>query len=157
DIAEATRIDAQLSRTPFEPIDIGRLVGQVVRAQAMRETHPQVRLTYARPPRGTALVTGDPQKLARVIENLIDNARSFSPEGGRVRIAVESGPTEIAILVDDEGPGVPESEREAIFRRFHSVRPEGEDFGRHSGLGLAIARSILEGHNGTVRVENRPG
>lgn len=157
DIAEATRIDAQLSRTPFEPIDIGRLVGQVVRAQAMRETHPQVRLTYARPPRGTALVTGDPQKLARVIENLIDNARSFSPEGGRVRIAVESGPTEIAILVDDEGPGVPESEREAIFRRFHSVRPEGEDFGRHSGLGLAIARSILEGHNGTIRVENRPG
>lgn len=57
--------------------------------------------------------------------------------------------------VEDEGPGVPEDKREAIFRRFHSVRPDSEAFGRHSGLGLAIARTIVEGHQGSIGVESR--
>jgi two-component system sensor histidine kinase ChvG len=156
DIAEASRIDAQLSRTPFERIDIGRLAGRVVRGQSVRDGEAHVRIVYARPPRGSALVMGDPQKLSRVLENLLDNARSFSPADGRIRIAVETGDSTVTILVDDDGPGVPESEREAIFGRFHSVRPEQEDFGRHSGLGLAIARTILDGHNGTIQVEDRP-
>jgi two-component system sensor histidine kinase ChvG len=155
DIAEASRIDAQLSRTPFELIDMGRLAGRVVRAQSTREGETHVRITYARPARGSALVMGDAQKLSRVLENLLDNARSFSPPDGRVRVTVEAGAADVTLLVDDEGPGVPEAEREAIFGRFHSVRPEQEDFGKHSGLGLAIARTILEGHNGTIRVETR--
>ena len=156
DIAEASRIDAQLSRAPFELLDMGRLVGRVVRAQSTRETEAQVKISYARPARGSALAMGDAQKLSRVIENLLDNARSFSPQGGRVRVAVEAGPSEVAILVDDEGPGVPPEEREAIFRRFHSVRPEQEGFGMHSGLGLAIASAILEGHNGAISAQDRP-
>jgi two-component system sensor histidine kinase ChvG len=57
--------------------------------------------------------------------------------------------------VDDEGPGVPPEEREAIFNRFHSIRPESEDFGRHSGLGLAIAKAIVEGHDGQIDVKDR--
>jgi len=57
--------------------------------------------------------------------------------------------------IEDEGPGVPPDERETVFRRFRSVRPDGEGFGRHSGLGLAIARSILEGHNGMITIEDR--
>lgn len=157
DIAEASRIDAQLSRSTFELIDMNRLAGRVVRAQSTRETEAQVKISFARPMHGPALVRGDPQKLARVLENLVDNARSFSPRGGRVRVAVESGDQEIAILVDDEGPGVPPAEREAIFHRFHSVRPAQEDFGMHSGLGLAIARAILDGHGGTIAAEDRPG
>jgi two-component system sensor histidine kinase ChvG len=59
------------------------------------------------------------------------------------------------VRIDDEGPGVPPEAREAIFRRFHSIRPEGEAFGRHSGLGLAIAKAIVEAHNGTISVEDR--
>lgn len=157
DISEASRIDAQLSRTPFELLDLGRLLGRIVRAQSASESEHSVRFSYGRPPRGSALVMGDAQKLSRVFENLLDNARSFSPEGGRVRLSVEVGATEIRMVIDDEGPGVPEAEREAIFRRFHSVRPERDGFGKHSGLGLAIARTILEGHNGAIAVEDRPG
>src|SRR3546814_10715401 len=57
--------------------------------------------------------------------------------------------------VDDEGPGVPPEAREAIFRRFHSVRPEGEAFGKHSGLGLAIAKATVEAHDGWIAAEDR--
>ena len=62
---------------------------------------------------------------------------------------------EIRIRIDDEGPGVPPELREAIFNRFHSVRPDAESFGRHSGLGLAIARAIVEGHDGEIDVADR--
>jgi two-component system sensor histidine kinase ChvG len=62
---------------------------------------------------------------------------------------------DVIVSIEDEGPGVPKPAREAIFNRFHSIRPEGEAFGRHSGLGLAIAKAIVEGHDGSVRVEDR--
>lgn len=156
DIAEASRIDAQLTRTPFELIDIGRLIGRVVRAQASREGHRAEQLGFSRPRSGTALVMGDPQKLSRVIDNLIDNARSFSPENGRIRLSATTRGNRVEIAIEDDGPGVPQAERESIFRRFHSVRPERDGFGKHSGLGLAIARTILEGHNGTIVVQDRP-
>ena len=61
----------------------------------------------------------------------------------------------VRIRIDDEGPGVPAEAREAIFNRFHSVRPEGENFGRHSGLGLAIAQAIVNGHDGEIDVQDR--
>jgi two-component system sensor histidine kinase ChvG len=61
----------------------------------------------------------------------------------------------VRIRIDDEGPGVPEEAREAIFHRFHSIRPEDEHFGRHSGLGLAIAKAIVEGHDGEISVFDR--
>ena len=75
EIAEASRIDAQLSRTPFEPIDLGRLIGRAARNQPVRETGPNVKVSYAGPGRGHIFVMGDPQKLARVIENLVDNVQ----------------------------------------------------------------------------------
>ncbi|BAK66153.1 two-component system sensor histidine kinase [Sphingobium sp. SYK-6] len=155
DIAEASRIDAQLSRTPFERIDLGRLIARIARGHTPRQGVPQVKVSYAGPGRGSLFVTGDPQKIARVVDNLIDNAISFSPEGGRVRLFAEQQGDQVQVAIEDDGPGVPEAEREKIFRRFHSVRPERDGFGKHSGLGLAIARTILEGHHGVIWVEGR--
>ena len=80
---------------------------------------------------------------------------SFSPDGGVITLSAIRSAQDLVIRVEDEGPGVPADAREAIFRRFHSVRPESETFGRHSGLGLAIARTIVEGHQGTIKVESR--
>jgi two-component system sensor histidine kinase ChvG len=97
---------------------------------------------------------GEGARLERVFDNLIENALSFSPDNALVTIAAVRNGDMLEVRVEDEGPGVPEDSREAIFRRFHSVRPEGE-FGQHSGLGLAIARTIVEGHQGTIAVESR--
>ncbi|MDO6414885.1 ATP-binding protein [Sphingomonas sp. BIUV-7] len=157
DISEASRMDAQLSRARFETIDLGAMIELLVAARDERGLDHGVRLAFARPNRGSALIFGDGHRLARAIENLVDNAISFSPPGGLVQVAATRDQDEIVVRVEDEGPGVPEHAREAIFNRFHSIRPEGEEFGRHSGLGLAIAKAIVEGHSGKIYVSDREG
>ena len=155
DISEASRLDAELSRARFETVDLGHMIEQLTEAREARGLPAGVRLAFARPNRGSTMVFGDGSRLARVIENLIDNAISFSPPGGLVQIAATRDGDSVAMRVEDEGPGVAPAEREAIFNRFHSMRPEGEAFGRHSGLGLAIAKAIVEGHGGTIAVTDR--
>jgi two-component system sensor histidine kinase ChvG len=157
DISEASRVDAQLSRTLFEAIDVGMMIESMLAARTARidADTPHPRLAFARPRKGTTLVMGDGHRLERAIDNVIDNAISFSPPTGLVCIAATRLGDEVHIRVDDDGPGIDPEQREAIFRRFHSERPAGEAFGRHSGLGLAIARTIIEGHSGTINAKDR--
>jgi two-component system sensor histidine kinase ChvG len=155
DISEAARTDAELARARFEPVDLGPLIGGIVSSWEQRRETGNVRLAFARPRRESTMVMGEPSRLARAIDNIIDNAISFSPAGALVEIAAIHVGDSVLIRVDDEGPGVPPDLREAIFNRFHSVRPKTENFGRHSGLGLAIARAIVEGHDGEIDVADR--
>lgn len=155
DIGEAARTDAELARANFVKVDLGDLIGQLVTAWETRRETGNVRIAFARPRKGSAIVMGEPGRLARAIDNLIDNAISFSPPDGLVEVVATHVGEEIRIRIDDEGPGVPKELREAIFNRFHSVRPGVDSFGRHSGLGLAIARAIVEGHDGSIDVADR--
>ncbi|HUE78146.1 MAG TPA: stimulus-sensing domain-containing protein [Sphingomicrobium sp.] len=155
DISEAARTDAELARAAFEEVDLGELIDQLVSSWENRREKGDARIAFARPRRASAVVLGRPDRLARAIDNVVDNAIGFSPPGGLVEIAAARVGDKVRIRIDDEGPGVPGEAREAIFNRFHSVRPEGEDFGRHSGLGLAIARAIVEGHDGEIDVQDR--
>lgn len=102
------------------------------------------------------MVMGVPVRLERVIENLLDNAVSFSPPAGTITLTLTNKDDWVSLSVCDEGPGIPIEKREKVFQRFHSDRPEGEDFGNHSGLGLAIARAIAEAHDGTLIAVSRP-
>ena len=155
DISEAARTDAELLRARFERVDLGPLIEQLVHSWETRRETGDARIAFARPRMDTAVVMGKPDRLARAINAIIDNAISFSPPGGLVEIAAARVGDEVRIRIDDEGPGVPPEAREAIFNRFHSVRPEGENFGRHSGLGLAIAQAIVKGHDGEIDVQDR--
>jgi two-component system sensor histidine kinase ChvG len=155
DISEAARTDAELLRARFERVDLGPLIEQIVASWETRRETGDARIAFARPRKDTAVVMGKPDRLARAINAIIDNAVSFSPPGGLVEIAAAHVGDEVRIRIDDEGPGVPPEAREAIFNRFHSVRPEGENFGRHSGLGLAIAQAIVKGHDGEIDVHDR--
>ena len=154
DISEAARTDAELARATFEAVDLGELIEQLIASWEDRREKGDARIAFARPRKATAVVMGKPDRLARAINAILDNAVSFSPPGGLVEIAAARVGEEVRIRVDDEGPGVPPEAREAIFNRFHSVRPEG-NFGRHSGLGLAIAQAIVKGHDGDIDVQDR--
>jgi two-component system sensor histidine kinase ChvG len=155
DIAEVSRLDAELSRARFDQVDLGTMIEALLGMWEQRAAERQVRIAFARPRAGTAVVMGDESRIARVLDNIVDNAISFSPREGLVEIAATSADDEVIVSIEDEGPGVPENAREAIFNRFHSMRPAEEDFGRHSGLGLAIAKAIVEGHDGRIEAENR--
>ncbi len=154
EIAAASRIDAELTRVPFAPLDLAQTARAVVGARGMRaeQTAADIRFAHGG---GPTMVLGDALQLERVLENLLDNAVSFSPPGGVVEVAVRADSGRVWLTVSDEGPGIPESEREKVFERFHSVRPASEAFGAHSGLGLAIARTIAEAHDGALTIAQR--
>jgi two-component system sensor histidine kinase ChvG len=155
DISEAARTDAELARAHFRAVDLGALIEQLVHGWEARRETGNARIAFARPRKDSAMVMGKPDRLARALNAIIDNAVSFSPPAGLIEIAVARVGNDVLIRIDDEGPGVPAQAREAIFNRFHSVRPDTENFGRHSGLGLAIAQAIVNGHDGEIDVQDR--
>ena len=155
EIADASRIDAELSRTAFEPVDMVSLLRRLVAAREQGGFNRDCRVTLSI--RGTDLrVPGVAARLGRVLENLIDNAVSFSPPEGAIAITLSRFDDRVELAVTDDGPGIPAETRERVFERFHSLRPTEEDFGTHSGLGLAIARTIVEAHDGTLVAIDRP-
>jgi two-component system sensor histidine kinase ChvG len=156
EIADASRIDAELSRATFEPVDLAALIANAIGARETRKENEGRRITMAKDGEGPFTVMGVPARLERVIENLIDNAVSFSPPDGEIAITLSAPEGAVEVQLVDEGPGIPASERENVFERFHSVRPETEGFGAHSGLGLAIARTIVDAHDGTLELADPP-
>ncbi|MWV27725.1 stimulus-sensing domain-containing protein [Aurantiacibacter rhizosphaerae] len=156
EISEASRIDAELSRAVFEAVELGQLFSNVVARKLERSENRSCTITIDITTTSD-VVMGVPIRLERIAENLIDNAVSFSPEGGRINVTIARENDRVSATVCDEGPGIPEAEREKVFRRFHSHRPEGEEYGNHSGLGLAIGRTIAEAHDGTLSVVETTG
>ena len=108
-------------------------------------------------------ILGHDLRIGQVITNLLENARSFSPHNGSVRIALRRGRSVVRgapaqegleIIVDDDGPGIPAHAFERIFERFYTDRPN-QGFGQNSGLGLSISRQIIQAHGGRIWASNR--
>ncbi len=158
DISDASRLDAELARADAAPVDVATLLRTVVDFANERggKGAPSVKLTIepSRQPHPYRII-GHDSRLAQVVNNLIDNARSFSPKGGSVRIASRRTAHHVIIIVDDDGPGIRPDAVERVFERFYTDRPDNEGFGNNSGLGLSITRQIIEAHRGTIIAENR--
>lgn len=154
DISDASRLDAELSRAELEAVNLSGLLGVVVDIQqATGGGGPGITLDI---PNGRELqVRGIEGRLVQVFRNLIANAVSFSPPGGKIAVRAEERPGAVEIEIIDEGPGIPAGKERDIFERFYSERPAGEKFGTHSGLGLSISKQIVEAHGGRIRAENR--
>ena len=159
DISNASRLDAELNRDRPRTIDLTLLLTEIVGVYAAGAKPDEARVTFTPPAGEHVLVVGRDGPLGQVFRNLIDNARSFSPADGRVRVTLardEIDPRRPArILVDDDGPGIPPENLETVFERFYTARPKGAAFGGNSGLGLSIVRQIVEAHGGRVWAENR--
>ena len=158
DISDASRLDAELLRAKAEPIDTVKLLSAVTSVFNSVDRKDGVKVKLTTPtglPSAALFVNGHDSRLGQVVNNLIDNARSFSPAGGEVRVLLRRTRNDIDIVVEDDGPGVPEHALERIFERFYTDRPEDQGFGQNSGLGLSISRQIVEAHGGKILVENR--
>ena len=156
DISDASRLDAELQRQEVAPVDLARLLNTIVTvANEVRKDDVGVSLTFEGTPR-SFVVRGHDSRLGQVIDNLIDNARSFSPKGGTVRVTCRRLKHEVEITVDDDGPGIRPEAMERIFERFYTDRPH-QGFGQNSGLGLSISKQIIEAHGGRIWAENRVG
>ncbi len=156
DISNASRLDAELSRGGPSPLELDRLLAHICSLYETTRKGDDVRVRFA-PAAGTEAirVQGREEPLSQVIRNLVDNARSFSPPRGEVRVGLRRAKGEVIAFVDDNGPGVPVENLETVFQRFYTSRPKGAAFGGNSGLGLAIARQIVDAHGGRIWAENR--
>ena len=155
DISDASRLDAELQRQEAAPVDLARLLDALV--TAANEVHRddvKVTLKFEGGAPAQFKVPGHDSRIGQVVSNLIDNARSFSPAGGTVRITCRKLKNDVEIVVDDDGPGIQSDALDKIFERFYTDRPH-QGFGQNSGLGLSISQQIVEAHGGTIRVENR--
>ena len=97
-------------------------------------------------------VFGVESRLEQILANLLDNAVSFSPENGSIKVSCSKKEKTVYLVVEDEGPGFNEKNINQVFKRFYSNRPE--KFGKHSGLGLNIVKNITELHGGQIQVSN---
>ena len=154
DISDASRLDAELSRAELEAVNLSGLLGVVVDIQRTTGAGgPDIELDI--PSEREFRVRGIEGRLVQVFRNLIANAVSFSPPGGKIAVRAQERPGAVEIEIVDEGPGIPAGKERDIFERFYSERPVGEKYGTHSGLGLSISKQIVETHGGRVWAENR--
>jgi two-component system, OmpR family, sensor histidine kinase ChvG len=158
EISEASRLDAELMRERMAPVDLAALLHALVGLAEQEQTKgAKIALSLDTGSRGhdVLMVRGLEGHLARVFQNVIENALSFSPQDGEVCLGARLFNGTVIVTVDDEGPGIPAETLEKIFDRFYTARENGESFGAHSGLGLAIARQIVLAHGGSIHAENR--
>ena len=157
DIADSSRVDAELSRAIAEPVDIGPILAVLVELHNATRQPRDPEMTLEAP--GKLVAMGVEDRLVQVLRNLLGNAVSFSPDHrpqpSHVWMRAREAGAEVEIIVEDEGPGIPDAKLEGIFDRFYSERPRGERFGQHSGLGLSISKQIIEGLRGRISAENR--
>jgi two-component system sensor histidine kinase ChvG len=155
DISDASRLDAELQRRETGAVDLTRLLTTLVTiANEVRHDDGVTVSLKFEGGQHAFVAPGHDSRLGQVVDNLIDNARSFSPAGGSVRVTCRQLKQEIEIVVDDDGPGVQPDAMEKIFQRFYTDRPH-QGFGQNSGLGLSISKQIVEAHDGRLWVENR--
>ena len=160
DISNASRLDAELSREAPRPLDLGKLLAELASlyAEAAKPDEPPVLFVA---PEGDApvMIRVREGPLSQVFRNLIDNARSFNALSAdpdpQVRLTLRRAGRQAIAAVEDDGPGLPTENLDTVFERFYTARPKGAAFGGHSGLGLSIARQIVEAHGGKIHAENR--
>ena len=153
DISNASRLEGELVRDTWESVDICDLLSGMMQSFEARGNHPEVGFSFESTAQNCR-IRGLSSRLDQVFTNLITNALSFVPYDGWVKISIASTEDDqLLVEVSDNGPGIPEENLSDVFSRFYSERPV-EQFGEHSGLGLAISKQIVEAHGGTIEAQN---
>ncbi|KGK79228.1 histidine kinase [Thalassobacter stenotrophicus] len=152
DISNASRLDSELVKEEEEPFNLIKMLNNLTLYHSEEASARDIDF-IADLPKEPIVIMGLEARLAQVFVNLITNALSFCDAGDAVRIWARQRDNRVLIVVEDTGPGIPEQALTKVFNRFYSERPQ-QQFGNHSGLGLAISKQIVEAHGGVIWAEN---
>ncbi len=151
DLLTLSRAD-QRPRIEQAPVDVAALVLEAAEQARLLSATPDIEVSA----NGPAWTAGDPDQLARVVRNLIDNAVKYSPAEGCVRLTAGVIGDEVVVSVADTGAGISPEDLPHVFDRFYRADAARNRKTGGSGLGLAIVRSIIEWHGGTVHIDSQP-
>ncbi len=157
ELLELARLESGQLQMARQRVDLSDVLADIHRGQLPRAQSREIELTLDAPP--GMVVMGDPDRIVQIFTNLADNALTYTPPGGNVRLAARSAGGWVEGIVADTGAGIPEEELPRVFERFYRLeksRTRGEA-GRGSGLGLAIVRELVTAHNGHIRVSSEVG
>jgi len=155
ELLDVATIEAGELKINPEMTDSASIVEKAVYLANIEASAKQTRIEIM-PRKRPPLHNLDPNKIRQVVDNLLSNAIKYSPPGSTIAVEIGAVDGSIVLEVRDKGPGIPEAERDKLFKDFGrtSVRPTGGE--KSTGLGLAICRKIVEAHNGTIMAENLP-
>jgi two-component system OmpR family sensor kinase len=156
ELLELARLESTEPELRFEPFSLAELAQDVVQKFNLEAERKGLRLD-AEIPATAPFVSGDIGLIERVMENLIENAIKYTPEGGAIRLTVIPGTDRIAARISDTGPGIAAAELPRIFDRFYRVEKARGEAPAGTGLGLAIVQRILQLHGSPIEVDSRPG
>jgi two-component system sensor histidine kinase ChvG len=152
DISNASRLDSELVKEEEEEFNLLKTLSNLCQYLSQQAGEKGVDFIIDLPSDSIS-IHGLEARLAQVFVNLVTNAISFCDDGDAVRVWARRRENRVLIVVEDTGPGIPEQALTKVFKRFYSERPQAE-FGKHSGLGLAISKQIVEAHGGVIWAEN---
>lgn len=154
DILFLQEMDLVLSE--FQPVDMGEISRNVIEKYKIRAADKNMTLSL-RGDHNFPSIPGDARSLERALTALVDNAIKFSPRGGDVEIHLKTEPESLLVMVEDHGIGISPDTQQRIFDRFFHLERQDNDLFGGIGLGLAIARQVIEQHNGILGVASTPG
>ncbi len=155
DLLDVAKLDVGRMALRYAEVDLAALVRRT--ASHFGPLADERASTFDVEAPATLRVQVDPDKVQRVLVNLISNAFEFTPSGGRVRCSLASEDRVARLIVSDNGPGIPEHLREAVFDRFFQVEERALFPAIGTGLGLSIVKEFVSLHGGSIRVEETPG
>lgn len=167
DIAYASRLDTALSREQFKKTSLRTLLHNALKPYgdplqrtdrndkwSFETRKNDIKILLEASNEKDVYVWGIENRLMQVFENILSNAISFAPKNGTISVFVKPDKNTVSIFFENQGPPIPKGKEEAIFERFYSQRPDYEEYGQHSGLGLSICKQIIDAHKGQIFAEN---
>jgi two-component system phosphate regulon sensor histidine kinase PhoR len=156
DLLKLARIEAGKLEVEFSPVSLMEVIERCAETSLLKASRKQIAIQVNVPP-GLPPVLGDAGLLREVLQNLIDNAIQYTPEGGQIQVCASAGARQAVVTVSDTGIGIPLADQERIFERFYRVDAARLREAGGTGLGLSIARHIVESHGGRIWVESAVG
>jgi histidine kinase len=154
DLQELSRVEARAYPLDLRPVDVASLVGTISKRLGFQFEDKGVTLTSSLPP-SPMRVLADEDRIVQVLTNLAGNALQYTPSGGSVALSVQSVDDTVQFVVKDTGLGIPSEHLAHIFDRFYRVDKSRSRVRGGSGIGLTIARHLVEAHGGRIWAESK--